>query len=74
MNSMTGAVRRIIDAQDGSGAWITHNDRFKKVMPKDIRWNGQYEEMDRISSAVFNRNVKILCEYLELSNNAKTNH
>ncbi|WP_297088101.1 pectate lyase [uncultured Draconibacterium sp.] len=61
-------VIKIMDSQEPSGAWITKNDRFKKQMPKGIRWNGQYEVMDRISSEVFNENVAILCEYIELSN------
>lgn len=73
MNSMSGSVREIIASQEPSGAWITRNDRFKKDMPGGIRWNGEYEETDRISSAVFNRNVKMLCEYIELARNAKIN-
>jgi len=65
--SLSNAVDRIIAEQDSSGAWITRNDRFKTTMPKGVRWNGQYTVMDRISSAVFNRNAAILCEYIELS-------
>ncbi|MDQ8180717.1 pectate lyase [Pelagicoccus sp. SDUM812005] len=61
------AVREIIAAQEPTGAWITRKDRFKATLPKGQRWNGEYEEMDRISSAVFNRNVATLCEYIELS-------
>ena len=64
---LSGSVKEILEAQESSGAWITRNDRFKKTMPKEIRWNGQYLVMDRISSAVFNRNVAILCEFIELS-------
>jgi hypothetical protein len=37
-------------------------------MPEGERWNGQYLVMDRISSEVFNQNVDILCEYIELNN------
>jgi hypothetical protein len=61
-------VRKILEEQDKSGAWITKNDKFKKKMPSGERWNGQYLTMDRISSSVFNKNVAILCEFLELSN------
>ncbi len=63
--ALTKPVETIIASQQANGAWVTHNDRFKKDMPRNIRWNGQYEQADRISSAVFNRNVKILSEYLE---------
>jgi len=64
-------VRQIVNRQELSGAWVSHDDRFKKRMPKGVRWNGEYEVTDRISSSVFNRNVETLCEYLELSK--KTN-
>lgn len=66
LEALSGTVRQILEEQDASGAWITRNDRFKKEMPRGERWNGQYLEMDRISSAVFNRNAGVLCEYLEL--------
>ena len=56
----------ILQSQDASGAWITRNDRFKAQVPAGERWNGQYEEVDRISSAAFIRNVRVLCEYIEL--------
>ena len=61
-------VKRILESQESSGAWITRDDRFKKTMPKGIRWNGQYSVMDRISSSDFNQNVAILSEYIELRN------
>jgi hypothetical protein len=60
-------VKEIVESQEPSGAWITCDDRFKKKMPEGVRWNGQYEKMDRISSSVFNENVTKLCEYIELS-------
>jgi PelA/Pel-15E family pectate lyase len=65
--SLSVSVKKIIGSQATSGAWITPNDRFKTTMPEGVRWNGEYTVMDRISSAVFNRNVAVLCEYLELS-------
>ena len=67
LKELSGAVKKILESQESSGAWITKNDRFKKKMPSGVRWNGQYSVMDRISSSVFNSNVAILCEYIELS-------
>jgi hypothetical protein len=67
LNSLAGAVTKILDAQEPSGAWITRNDRFKTDLPAGVRWNGEYTVADRINSAVFNRNVAVLCDYLELS-------
>ena len=68
LDLLSTQVKKILETQEYSGAWITKNDRFKKNMPRGERWNGQYLVMDRISSAVFNQNVDILCEYIELSN------
>ncbi len=68
IDKLTPEVNEIINSQDKSGAWITKDDKFKKTMPAEERWNNQYEVMDRISSRVFNRNISILCEYIELSN------
>lgn len=67
LQSLSRHVHKILETQEPSGAWISRRDRFKKRPPKGARWNGEYLEMDRISSAVFNRNVAILCEYIELS-------
>lgn len=64
---LSSEVEQIIAAQEPSGAWITRNDRFKTTLPSGVRWNGQYTVMDRISSAVFNANVALLCEYIEMS-------
>lgn len=66
LQALARDVRDIIAAQDASGAWITRADRFKKTMPQGVRWNGEYEVMDRISSTVFNRHTAVLCDYLEL--------
>ncbi len=68
INKITPMVKEIIESQDSTGAWISKNNKFKKTMPKGERWNNQYEFMDRISSRVFNRNIAILCEYIELNN------
>jgi hypothetical protein len=67
LKALSDPVKKIIESQEPSGAWITRNDRFKTDMPEGVRWNGEYSVMDRINSAVFNRNVAVLCEYLELS-------
>ncbi|MEQ8336521.1 MAG: pectate lyase [Cyclobacteriaceae bacterium] len=64
---LEGQVAEILETQDKNGAWVTKNDRFKRTMPRGVRWNGEYDEMDRVSSAVFNQNVAILSEYIELS-------
>ncbi len=72
LNSLSKPVREILESQESSGAWITRNDRFKTRMPPGVRWNGQYSQMDRISSAVFNRNMAVLCEFLELSRQIDT--
>ena len=62
--SMIPKVQAIIDAQDAQGRWINKNDRYKRYTP-GVRWNGEYDTQDRISSAVFNRNVRLLCAFLE---------
>jgi hypothetical protein len=67
LRALSGSVKQILGSQEVSGAWITRNDRFKTDLPAGVRWNGEYSVMDRINSAVFNANVAVLCEYLELS-------
>lgn len=67
LKTLSGAVTKILEGQEPSGAWITRNDRFKADLPAGVRWNGEYTVLDRINSAVFNRNVAVLCDYLELS-------
>lgn len=66
LDTLKPMVKKIIQDQDDLGRWITKNDRYRKIVP-GVRWNGEYEKKDRISSAVFNRNVNVLCEYLELT-------
>ena len=67
---MIPAVRAIMDAQDEKGRWITKNDQYKRHTP-DVRWNGEYERRDRISSEVFNTNIRLLCNFLEGSPSTK---
>ncbi len=66
LKELSASVKEIINAQHSNGAWITKNDKFKKHMPANVRWNGQFEVMDRVSSAVFNQNIETLCEYINL--------
>ncbi|MCB1121138.1 MAG: hypothetical protein KJT03_06300 [Verrucomicrobiae bacterium] len=58
-------VKEIIDAQDSKGRWVTEKDRFKKRIPGQ-RWNGEYVEMDRISSRVFIDNIETLADYVDI--------
>jgi len=62
------SVEKIIENQDEQGRWVVHNDKFRKGTP-GYKWQGEYRYEDRISSALFNRNVAVLCEFLELVNN-----
>lgn len=68
LSELEPMVKEIIESQEDSGAWITKNDRFKMHIERTRtqRWNGEYEVMDRVSSSVFNKNVNLLCEYIEL--------
>jgi hypothetical protein len=61
---LTRQAAKVIEAQDGQGRWIAHHDKFRKEMPT-AQWNGEYRVEDRISSALFNRNVAVLCDFLE---------
>jgi hypothetical protein len=64
MKELAKAAEDIIISQDELGRWIVHNDKFRKGTP-GYNWNGEYRYEDRISSALFNRNVAVLCEFLE---------
>lgn len=64
MEELVANVLEIIQDQDGSGRWIVHQDKFRKQV-QGKRWNGEYRVEDRISSALFNHNVAVLCEFLE---------
>ncbi len=57
-------ARKIIESQDEQGRWIAHKNTFREEVPGKI-WNGEYRTEDRISSELFNRNVNILCAFLE---------
>lgn len=57
-------ARAAIDAQDKKGRWVVKQDKFRKEISVQ-KWNGEYRIEDRISSALFNSNLAVLCEFLE---------
>ncbi len=63
MEELAANVRDIIKNQDKLGRWIVYQDKFRKEV-QGQRWNGEYRTEDRISSALFNHNVGMLCEFL----------
>lgn len=65
LKELAANVREIIKNQDKLGRWIVHQDQFRKQV-QGKRWDGEYRVEDRISSALFNQNVRALCEFLEL--------
>jgi hypothetical protein len=72
LNRLKPMVKEIIDSQDKQGRWIVNNDRYRKRMSSS-RWNGEYEVKDRISSSLFNRNINILCDFVESFNALMSN-
>jgi len=58
-------VQEIMKSQDEKGRWVVKNDKFRKGTP-GYQWKGEYRYEDRISSALFNQNVAVLCEFLKL--------
>ena len=64
LTDLAADVREIIKNQDKMGRWIVRQDQFRKEVPGKI-WNGEYRTEDRISSALFNHNVGVLCDFLE---------
>jgi hypothetical protein len=67
IKELTEVVQEIIRNQDKQGRWIVHQDKFREE-GHVRRWNGEYRVEDRISSALFNKNVEALCEFLEVFN------
>lgn len=63
MEDLAAKVREIIKEQDNLGRWIVYQDKFRKEV-HGRRWDGEYRTEDRISSALFNHNVGLLCEFL----------
>lgn len=69
IKKLSSNVHTIINSQDDKGRWVSYQDKFKKQ--ERGRWNGEYRIEDRISTALFNENVNVLCEFLELYNALK---
>ncbi len=65
LSELESELNEVVDSQDQMGRWVVRNDRYRKIVPGKS-WTGEYETKDRISSALFNRNVGLLCEFLEL--------
>jgi len=65
LKKLAEEVQEIVKSQDELGRWIVHQDKFRKEV-RGRRWNGEYRTEDRISSALFNYNVEIICEFLEI--------
>ncbi|WP_394800849.1 pectate lyase [Maribellus maritimus] len=64
LDELARDAEAVIEAQDDFGRWVVQNDKFRQDMEVS-KWNGEYRIEDRISSALFNRNVKVLCDYME---------
>lgn len=61
---LAAGVKDVIKSQDNQGRWVVHNDKFRREISVE-KWNGEYRVEDRISSALFNRNLEVLCDFLE---------
>ena len=64
INQLAVDVQEIIKNQDELGRWIVNNDKFRKEIQGNS-WNGEYRIEDRISSALFNKNVEVLCKFID---------
>ncbi len=64
LRQLVPKVKQIIETQDEKGRWVIKNDCFKKIVP-GVRWNGEYEIKDRISSKLFIKNIETLCDFIE---------
>lgn len=64
IKELSSNVHTIINSQDEKGRWVSYQEKFKKQGRG--MWNGEYRVEDRISSALFNKNVGALCEFLEM--------
>ncbi len=57
-------IKHIIEAQDSQGRWISKKEKFKVKNDENIPWKGAYDNQDRISSELFNRNMNFISNYL----------
>jgi hypothetical protein len=64
LEELAEKVQVVLAAQDEKGRWIVHNDKFRHDI-EVTKWNGEYRIEDRISSTLFNKNVDLLCDFLE---------
>ena len=64
LTALSKEVREINNNQDKQGRWIVQQDKFRKGS-LGYGWKGEYRVEDRISSALFNQNVEVLCRFLE---------
>jgi len=65
LSGLAKQAHQVVKNQDKFGRWIVKNDKFRKEV-RGKRWDGEYRYEDRISSALFNSNVSVLCDFLEL--------
>jgi hypothetical protein len=64
-SELVKAVREVVDSQDEQGRWIVKQDKFRQDMEVQ-QWNGEYRYEDRISSALFNQNIEVLCDFIAM--------
>ena len=64
IEELASQAKEIIEQQEKDGSWVVHQDKFRREV-RGRRWNGEYRVEDRISSALFNRNVAVLCSFME---------
>ena len=64
IHELAKQVQEIINRQDELGRWIVYQDQFRKEVI-GRRWDGEYRVEDRISTALFNKNVSVICDFLE---------
>lgn len=64
LKNLADDVKEIVNSQDEQGRWVWRQNQFRDELPV-TRWNGEYRTEDRISSAMFNRNVNVLCKFLD---------
>lgn len=65
ITAIAAKVSEIIKNQDEKGRWVVYQDKFRAE--GEIRkWDGQYRTEDRISSGLFNQNMAVLCQFLQL--------
>lgn len=66
LGELAASTKEVIKTQDELGRWIVYQDKFRKEIRGN--WNGEYRTEDRISCDLFNRNVAIICNFLEAYN------